>query len=163
MMRGSAPEGANFETLIEVAVKRAPDYTPIWFAAMERYYPKYGNDPRAVERFGQMALKANTSAGPEMYARIYLHAWQEYKQDLYRVTGVDRRVLREAVFDLLKRFPDQHNFEVFGEMACGVGDFEMAAPILHRLQALPVEDHVWGEIANYQGCRSQIYHAQRRS
>ncbi|MDP3738128.1 MAG: hypothetical protein Q8R02_12105 [Hyphomonadaceae bacterium] len=152
-----------FISLVDSHMRVNGAYTPIYFPAMRLYYPNWRDSPQAIEFFARNAVKASEAReGKSLYARIYLHAYYEYGKDLYTATDVDKEYLRKAVFNLLNRYPDRHNFEVFGIMACDLEDWAMAAPIFARLQELPSQEYLhWGVDVPYQACRGKMYNLKR--
>jgi len=149
---------AEFLDWIATASEFTPAYPPLYFNAMHVYYPNWRSSPDVIEAIAKGAVQVSRAdEGRALYARIYLHAWFEYGNELYGATRVNKEYLRDAVFDLLKRYPDRYNFEMFGKMACSLEDWQMAAPIFHRLQELVVEEYPWNGDITYQGCRSQMY------
>jgi hypothetical protein len=158
IMSMSSIENGDFLDWLNSAADITPDYAPLYFNAMHLYYPNWRANPGAIEAIANGAVqKSQSSEGRALYARIYLHAWLHYGNELYTVAKVDRAYLREAVFDLLTRYPDRYNFEMFGMMACSLEDWKTAAPIFHRLQELAPREYEWSGDITYQGCRSRMY------
>jgi len=87
----------------------------------------------AFIRSSTNALRAHE--GESTYARLYIGVAQNRLdgEDFFRDTLVSWPVLKNAFQDLIRRFPDDRNRQLFAGFACAARDRETTADLLRAL------------------------------
>lgn len=145
-----------FDKLIDQIADKAPEYTPAWTSAITYLSRQWGDDPQLVERIARRAALGKGDEAEGLYARLLHHAWTLAGDDgFFRRAGVDRRLLRNSALSFLSQHPDMPNFVMMAEIACSLQDWEMAEPLIARMQVLAVPSYA--DFPQYTACRRDIY------
>jgi len=148
-------DDARFQTLIDEAMTRYPEYYEIYFHAIEFYSPKWGGSAADIERFTRMVMeRTRAREGKRLYARIYWYASQSvYDERLFSESLARWSTMRAGIDDVLKVYPDEWNLQNFARFACLARDREKAFELIGRVRG-PTYIMVWNNEENFQRCRS---------
>ncbi len=143
---GSNTDEASYRRYFDKAVKRYPDYYPIYFTASVFYLPKWHGDADSFEAFAKYAGKTLSAENAKaVYARIYwanvctrcgdkdVADWREHWPDL------------RAGFDqVIKDYPDQWNINSYARIACSAYDQDKTLEIMKKIAGNPIPG-AWDE------------------
>jgi len=118
------------------AVRAFPTYLPVYFARLRGLTPKWGGSYEQLDVFIRSSVKAlRASEGESAYARLYMRVAQERldSESLFRDSRVSWPVMKNAFQDLLQRFPDHFNRQLYAGYACAARDRETTAKLLSAL------------------------------
>ncbi len=111
------------------AVRRYPEYHPIYLAMARRYEPKWGGSRAAYETFADEAAKLTRSfEGMGMYARVYWFV--DYHEgipfDIHAGRPPVWKKLRAGYEDLVRLYPSSlHILGKFADVACRSNDSDL--------------------------------------
>lgn len=144
----------KFSALIDEALDREPLYFDTYFAAVNRYLPKWGGNADMVERFARAAVERTREAeGSALYARIYWSAsGGQYRDDLFEDSLADWAEMSRGIDDVVAKYPDRWNLSHFAYFACLAGDYAKALDLMNRVQG-DVLTEPWGGWFGYYRCR----------
>jgi hypothetical protein len=145
---------ADFNTLVEEAVSKHPNFYQIYFAAIDYLTPKWHGDKDKIEAFANYsANKTQSREGYSLYARVYWYASQaQYGVRLFTDSSVVWPRMKMGIDDVLARYPDQWNINNFSHFACLAGDRSKTKELI-RLVDTPMPQ-VWKDPGLYDQCRS---------
>jgi hypothetical protein len=157
----------QFGSVFAEATGRFPSYTPIYFSASEALAPKWGGSYEALEKLAaQGAILARGTEGESMYARIYYHVAGGCcgsDQNIFRQPWFDKRRLARAIDDLVTRYPDQWNYNIYAQLSCAALDREGTAKLMSQIVPGSISA-AWGSdeekpASHYARCRTWASYA----
>lgn len=125
---------AAFDGLFNEAVTRFPYYQPLYYTRMNYLLPQWGGSFEAVDRFVSQAV-ARTSAkeGNSLYAWLYLDVARKHDGDIFTDTLASWPKMKQGFEDMIERYPDSYNKNLYATFACRVRDRETTARLLAEL------------------------------
>ena len=157
MLEVARVEGWNrgpYEALLNEALEREPLYYWNYFEALEYLLPKWGGNPREVEKFAEDAVRRTSAQeGNGMYARIYWSASQSQWGDRVLADSLAQwRLMREGFDDVIDKYPDAWNLNNYAKFACLARDKAITREILERVQAVSVLPEAWEPEGLFKRC-----------
>ena len=126
---------AQFDAMFAEATKRFPSYQPLYYTRVNYLLPQWGGDWARVESFANRSTKAgSTTDGEAMYAWIYVDLSRK-TPDLFADSQLSWPHMKKAFEDLVARYPDPNNRNLFATFACRARDKETTAKLLAELGA----------------------------
>jgi hypothetical protein len=143
-----------FDQMVDRIAAAAPDYAPAWFGVVDGLSPQWRDDPRLIERIARRAATGDDAEG--LYARVLHHAWA-FKRDagFLKRAAPDHKLLHASALRFVSQHPDVSNFVMMASFACALQDWDMAEPLLARMQALDATSYA--DFPGYEACRRDIY------
>ncbi|HSS27689.1 MAG TPA: hypothetical protein VLL50_07015, partial [Usitatibacter sp.] len=148
---------ADLDRLLAEAEARYPGYEPLYAARMTFLLPAWGGSFEAIDRFVREAARANERReGRAFYAWLYL--------DLAAARGCDRLFdhslvswddMKPAFEDMVSRYPDRWNLNVFATFACRARDAVTTATLLARL-GVDANLGAWSQGVSTESCRRMV-------
>ena len=148
----SGQPAASFDALFEKAVGRFPLYRSLYYTRMNYLLPQWGGSFKAVDAFVMDAVRrTQATEGRAMYAWLYLDIAR--KTDSFEgATAVDWTRMNEAFQDLVARYPDPWNRNLYATFACRARDRATTARLLTELGDKAALG-AWSEGITTEGCR----------
>lgn len=145
----------EFDAMSEAALNRNPDHYEIYFSIAEKYAPKWGGSPDAIENFARDAVvRTQSFDGNSMYARIYWLASQsQFGENLFNSSSVSWQQMKLGIEDVLKKYPDKWNIYNFAMFACFASDKEKAKELLSRISHEQFNKS-WPHFQHLENCRA---------
>lgn len=145
---------STFEAAYLDAVKRFPLYLSLHFAGANYYSKRWHGSDAEMSAFIERAVQmTNKPLGPTLYARIN---WAEQSEDMFTSGRADWEQVRSGFLRLVKDYPALWNINKFAAFACFNSDFAYAAPLMKRLDDLPMPD-AWNlERGGYTRCKEAV-------
>lgn len=152
----SGGDRVTFDRLVDQIADKAPDYLPAWFSAIDNLSPQWRDDPQLIEQIARRAAAGKGEEAKDLYARLIYHAWAFTRDDwFFKRAAADRKLLHASSQSFISHHPDQHSFVMMAEIACSAQDWEMAEPLIARMQVLsPVS---YADFPGYMACRRDIH------
>lgn len=146
---------ARFRNLLDEGLSKAPDYYPLYFAAVDYYSPRWGGSASEIEAFAREAVeRTRDTEGWSLYARIYWHvSGTEFGDDLFAKSDVNWDDMKKGFDDIVRRFPDAWNIGNFAKFACLKRDREKTGALIDLLgegNSWPV----WMNYADFDACKA---------
>jgi hypothetical protein len=144
--------GARFDALVDESTRAFPLYYPIYIAISANLEPRWGGSPQAIAGLADYAARQSRHVeGESFYARVYIAAESSLKDG---VSGpdVDWARVRTGFDDLVKRYPDPRNLNIYARMACEARDMPTVRRVLQRIGE-DVQPDVWKTRQAYVRCR----------
>ena len=139
--------------LLERAFSAEPGYYETYYAASEYFKPQWNGGPDGYDRFARFAMdRAKKQEGRGMYARLYL-----YEADCncrHTLPAPDRELMKEALRDIIVRWPVGRNVNRAIQEACMVQDYAESAE-LFRLLGSDDAAMGWSSPADQSDCREK--------
>lgn len=132
---GSAGKSAaEQDAVLARAVKVFPDYLPHYLTRVNYLLPQWGGSWQLVDQFVLRAT-AETAAqnGKAFYAWIYTDIVRKTSADFFVETRVRWPEMQASFEDMIGRFPDNWNKNLYLAMSCKSGDARTAARLLAEL------------------------------
>jgi len=140
--RGENWDKKRFYALLDEAINRHPRYAPVYYQALYRMSPRWGDfGKEEIEHLARKALEATREKeGYSLYARVYWAAAQIiYKENLFTDSDVDWNTMRRGFEDILRRYPSRYNLNHFAYFSCLAGDRETTRRLLEKIGEDPLE------------------------
>lgn len=153
--KGLGGDRKTVDAIFDEGTRRFPGYYPLYFSMVDYLLPKWHGDADQVEAFARDAVSRSRSTdGQGMYARIYWVAAQsQFRDALFRESGVHWKQMRSGFEDVTKRFPDQWNLQNYAHFACLANDRETLRKLLPRIKR-PVLASAWDGAMSFPMCSS---------
>jgi hypothetical protein len=148
----SGRPGTQFDALYEEATTKFPTYLALYYTRVNFLLPEWGGSWDKVDALVQDAVKRTQATdGTSMYARIYTNLASTRKGNVFEYSNVQWAAMRNSFEDMVKRFPDPWNRQLYLSFACLARDKETTA----RLMSQNPGDQVfpWGNSLSTDGCR----------
>ena len=127
----SARPAAQFDALYDEAVTKFPAYLPLYYTRLNYLLPQWGGDWDAVDAFVQDAVKrTRATEGTTMYAWLYTDAFMKIDGNPFEVTKARWPALRASFEDMVKRYPDAYNRQLYLTYACLARDKETTGRLM---------------------------------
>lgn len=106
--RGLGWNATQLEAIAQDGLKRNPEDYALYFKVMTSLLPKWGGDPKDLDKFIRRAAEQTRAAqGMAMYARLYSAAAEEqFEHELFQDSYADWALVKQGWEDLLARYPD---------------------------------------------------------
>jgi hypothetical protein len=126
---------ARMDAIFEEAVKRFPDFLPIYYTRMNYLLPQWGGDFDQVDRFVKRSVeRTRAQEGAAFYVWLYLDVIRKSPgDDPFTDMRVEWPTLRKAFEDLVGRYPDPWNKNLFATYACRARDRDTTVKLLVEL------------------------------
>lgn len=125
---------AQFDALFEEAVTRFPHYHPLHYTRMNYLLPQWGGSFEAVDGFIQRSVERTREVdGEAFYAWLYVDVARKYDGDLFAGTMASWPRMRKGFEDMVARYPDDWNWNLYATFACRARDRETTARLLTQL------------------------------
>jgi hypothetical protein len=132
----SGQSDAEMDLIFKEATRRFPTYQPLYYTRMNYLLPQWGGNYAAVDKFILSSQRFTEKYdGRSFYAWLYLYIAKWQKADFFVDTKVTWPLLKAGFEDLVKRYPDNMNLNLFGTFACRARDRETTARVLQQLGA----------------------------
>lgn len=118
------------------ATQRFPRYLPLYAVRLDFLTPRWGGSYERVDAFIRAATAAlRATEGESTYARLYVSVAQTASPgtQFFRDTMVSWPPMKTAFDDLIKRYPDNWNREIYIGFACAARDRPTTADLLREL------------------------------
>lgn len=128
---------ARYVAMLNEGLNRYPFYHQLYYTGLDFYSPRWGGNAKAMEKFIREALaRTKSTEGFAIYTRLYSYASQvEFGDTMFAgVSEVDWPTMKKGIDEILHRYPDQWNVNIYAKQACYAGDKEKAAELLARIQ-----------------------------
>lgn len=150
--------GKDVDTVNQVfneGVTKFPYYYQIYFNALRYLTPKWHGDAQKIEVFANKAVDITQDIeGMGMYARIYWSASQEqYDERLFYQSDVVWKKMRQGIFDVLDKYPDQWNIQNFAYFSCLANDKKTTRKLMKQVQK-PIIMEAWKNENVYNKCKN---------
>jgi len=123
-----------FDALFEEAVNRFPTYHTLYYTRANYLLPQWGGNFKRIDAFVQQSVKRTSATeGSAFYAWIYLDVLESINGDYLKVTEATWPKMKQAFEDLVKRYPDPWNRNLYATFACRARDRETTARLLGEL------------------------------
>ena len=127
------PEQA-LSALYEDAAARFPYYHTIHATRMNYLLPQWGGDFDRVDAFvRQVVERTRQKDGEAFYAWLYMDVARKIDGDYLSVTRATWPLMKKGFEDMLARYPDAHNRNLFATHACRARDKATTAKLLAEL------------------------------
>jgi hypothetical protein len=128
---GMPPE--QFDRLFEEAIQRFPLYKPFYYTRVNYLLPQWGGSFEAVDRFIEASVARTASVeGEAMYAWLYLDISGKTRGGIEATRATWPRMKR-AFEDMVARYPDDWNRNLYATSACRARDKATTARLLTEL------------------------------
>ncbi|MCW5593967.1 MAG: hypothetical protein KIS74_17840 [Burkholderiales bacterium] len=137
IVAGSSGQPASaFDALYEEAAGRFPSYHTIHYTRMNYLLPQWGGSFDAVDDFVRKVVeRTRESEGEAFYAWLYVDVARKTDGDLFKVTRASWPRMKKGFEDMVARYPDAWNRNLFATFACRARDKETTARLLTELGA----------------------------
>jgi hypothetical protein len=127
---------AQLDAIFERATQRFPLYQPLYYTRMNYLLPGWGGSYEAVEKFvGQAVERTSATEGSAFYAWIYLELAQR-RNGSYEASLASWPRLKKGFEDMVARYPEQWNRNLFATLACQARDKETTGRLIAELRDL---------------------------
>ena len=146
----------QYMALYEEAISKEPLYYETHIQASERFLPMWGGNIPAIQDFAAKAVKRTAAAdGQGLYAHVYWSVYQrigsaEFLAEPYRSSIISQ--MKAGFEDVLKRYPDDWNRNVYARFACEVHDIDLFISQARQFNGVPIKD-AWPEHL-FLGCKN---------
>jgi len=136
--------GAELRELFDEGITRHPGYSPIYFAYLQEFAPRWGGTFAAADKFirEQVAAKTNTD-GEVLYARLYwsLDQYGGQQPDLFTDSMVSWPRMRKAFEQMMREYPHSDwNLANFASFACRARDATSYGKLRAKVNPLRFEE-----------------------
>lgn len=143
----------EYMALTKSAMDRFPGHYDIHFAALGRLLPQWGGSMEAVEWLAREGTeRTRKTEGHAVYARVYWAAHDALDPKIWREPGTPWPRVKAGFEDMVARYPDPRNYNVFAKLACWSNDKPAAAKAMAVIKDKP-EPEVWEGRSAFQQCR----------
>jgi hypothetical protein len=132
---GQGRSGADLDALLGKWTRQSPGFEPLYAARLVFLMPEWGGDYGKVDRFIRLSAKQTAAIeGRSFYAWLYLEVAQVSRcEDLLDRSEVSWPDLQAAFEDMLVRYPDVWNRNLYATFACRARDEETTRRLLGEL------------------------------
>jgi hypothetical protein len=125
--------------LVREATNREPYYSRIYFEAVMNFLPQWGGSMAEVDQFARYASeRTRTSDKLGYYARVYWVLDECGCADIAK--DADWDTLKQAMHDVVERYPAPSNAKYFMDLLCKRGDVDAAMPFIRLLTPTALSD-----------------------
>jgi hypothetical protein len=146
----------RFMALIRAAQAREPLYELIYERAAVTYFqPKWNGSLEELDQFARYAAESTERwEGSGLYARIYWYV-QAYSPGvpLEASTKIDWALMKTAMEDVARRYPDPWNVNNFAMFSCTEGDWRETKYFMEKISG-PLLSPPWRDAAHFANCRA---------
>ncbi len=132
----SGRPAAEFDALFEEGVTRFPYYHSLYYTRMNYLLPQWGGSYEEVDAFIAKAVeRTKEKDGDAFYAWLYVDVARKLEGDLFEGTRASWPKMRKAFKDMVARYPDAWNKNLFATFACRARDRETTGQLITELGA----------------------------
>ena len=130
----------QFTPLIEEALTKSVNDDRIFYGVMHFLLPKWHGDANQLDKFvSKVVDKTRTQRGMELYARLYAAASQfQYQHQLFSQSRVSWPKMKEGFEDILKRYPDPWNVNIYAHFSCLARDKGKTKELMETIGGNPI-------------------------
>lgn len=134
-----------FNLLFNESIEKYPYYYQNYFEAAGYLLPKWNGSRSEVELFAQRAVELTKKKEKNgIYARIYWSLSQGMSGDpLFIGSDTIWANMKNAIDDVLDKYPDQWNINSFAYLSCWARDKEKTRNLLDKIKGEPILE-AWG-------------------
>jgi len=137
--------------LAREATQAFPANHQIYAEIAFRLTPRWGGSAQEIAGLAAYAVEQSRSVdGESLYARVYWSVFDTLDAD-FSGPDVDWPRIRAGFEDIVKRYPDNFNFNIYTRFACDARDVETTRRLLLRIKSNVVPD-AWSGRAHYLRC-----------
>lgn len=130
----SGQPAAALDALYEEAAGRFPSYHTIHYTRMNYVLPQWGGSYDAVDEFVRKVVeRTRDKEGEAFYAWLYVDVARKTDGDPFEVTRASWPRMKKGFEDMVARYPDAWNRNLFATFACRARDKETTARLLAEL------------------------------
>ena len=149
---GAPPD--RMDAIFTEAVKRFPDFLPIYYTRMNYLLPQWGGSFEEVDNFiRESVVRTERDYGSAFYVWLYLDVVRKNRGDPFQQTELSWPRMRKGFEDMIARYPDPFNKNVFATFACRARDKETTARLLAELGP-SAQLGAWSEGYTTESCRA---------
>lgn len=127
---------AAVDALFDEAVARFPTYHRLHYTRVNFLMPEWGGSLETVDAFVEKSVKLTAATeGEAFYAWVYIGVAQGVRGNFLESTRATWPKMKKAFADMVARYPDPYNRNLFATFACRVRDRETTARLLAELGA----------------------------
>ncbi|WP_171090138.1 hypothetical protein [Usitatibacter rugosus] len=142
----------SFDALFDEAVTRFPTYHTLYYTRVNYLLPQWGGNFKRVDAFVQQSVqRTSASEGSAFYAWIYIDVLQKINGDYLEVTAATWPKMKQSFEDLVSRYPDPWNRNLYATFACRARDRETTARLLGTL-GKDAQLGAWSPGISTEGC-----------
>lgn len=150
-------EKESFNLLFNEAVEKYPYYYQNYFEAAGYLLPKWNGSISEVELFAQKSVElTNKKEKKGIYARIYWSLSQGMGgEPLFIGSDTIWSNMKNAMDDVLDKYPDQWNVNSFAYLSCWARDKDKTRNLLDKIKGEPIIE-AWGGgyVSIYNECKN---------
>ncbi|MBU1212072.1 MAG: hypothetical protein KJ587_12450 [Alphaproteobacteria bacterium] len=126
--------GSDNSMMASKALRRFPEYKPLYSAAADLYLPRWGGTAEALEFWAREVEQSQGRAGaPGAYALTYLHAFEhEYGNDLLARSNIGWERFKKSWRSLELNGIGKHFQAIAAMTACVAGDHALAKRLFQQ-------------------------------
>lgn len=125
---------AQFDSLFEEGVNRFPYYHTLYLTRMNYLLPQWGGSYDAVDAFIAKAVeRTREKDGEAFYAWLYVDVARKFRGDLFTGTLASWPRMKKGFEDMIARYPDEWNKNLFATFACRARDKETTGRLITEL------------------------------
>jgi hypothetical protein len=154
IVAGSTGQAADaFDTLFEEAVTRYPTYQTLYFTRVNYLLPQWGGNFKRVDAFVDKAVaRTASSEGNAFYVWLYVDVSRKVDGDYLATTAATWPKMKQGFDDLVARYPDDWNKNLYATFACRARDKEATVRMLRELGD-KAQLGAWSEGVTTEGCK----------
>ena len=152
VLRYTSDADKMFESVLQEGMKKHPGYYDMYFSAAFYLLPVWHGSKEKMEAFVSMvAEQTKDTEGMGLYARIYWHVGSIVdRKTLYSDYNVNWPKMKQGMFDVAKKYPDQWNINSFAFFSCLAQDHGATRAFFKQL-TIPYL-HIWEDA--FQVCKN---------
>ncbi len=137
----------------KVALRSMPYYVRLHQIAADNFRPEWGGSFSEIEQIALLAVdKTQQREGWAMYARLYATlANAHYREHIFAAAAYQPEQLRQAVLDLLARYPSDKQQNRMIQLSCWANDKALNMYLLRQTDTTP-SVIAWDAYADYYHC-----------
>lgn len=141
----------KFDAVFFEGVSKYPYYTPLYFARMSFYSPRWYGSVDEGKRVVEDAVERTRSRwGETMYARLN---WAMMDFSMFQTGQADWPRMKTGFEQMTKEFPDAWNVNSFAKFACIARDPQTLMALAAKIGDTPVVQAWENDVNVYQRCR----------
>ncbi|MEO8387405.1 hypothetical protein [Polaromonas sp.] len=133
----------QYMALYEEAISKEPLYYDTHLRALERFTPRWGGDIQEIQQFAAIAVKRTAAAeGQALYAHVYWSAVQDIGFKALFAEPYRSSIwvqMKSGFEDVLKKYPDDWNRNVYARMACQMGEVDLFISLARQFNGEPIK------------------------
>lgn len=140
------------DQLFNSGIKVERDYQNLYHAALFSRTPRWGGSVDAMAQFFEhISSTPSPSEGISIYSRLMLNS-RDAAYELRKDPRISWDLMKRSFVDVLTKFPDDGNSQLFFIAACDKGDKETALSIAKHIKNAPSREILNQQFDNFAGC-----------